>query len=65
MAIIESRHEPLEGSIGLLAEVTERHAAQLAPVVINVDQEPALARDLDMVRGVDEVKDFQHMQIRV
>lgn len=59
MAIVESRQDPLEGSIALLAEVTERHAAQLAPVVVDVDQKPALARDLDTVRGVDTVIDFQ------
>lgn len=61
LAVVENRQDPIEGSLGLLTEVTERHAAQLAPVVVNVDQKPALARELDMVRGVDTAKDFQHM----
>lgn len=61
LAIVENRQDPIEGSLGLLTEVTERHAAQLAPVVVNVDQKPTQARELDMVRGVDTVKDFQHI----
>ena len=40
----------LEVSVALLIEVAERHNAQLAPVVINVEKQPTLARYLDMVR---------------